>query len=186
MISMLFFLSYLPLFFITDSTANFNKKMEQKQIFKIVIICTTIIVMSILLLELNSLNKAKWNHVAQMIQSLPKNNSLVLIWGSSLPYQWQYVLSSNSEFKDIHFLIGAWSQRTPLNEEIKGKFQINNIYNDLYLKENFYLLANEWQKKLMRVFMLEHYNLNITYDVLSDYSFDNYKFQLLKVRSQRR
>ncbi len=184
--SMLFFLSYLPLFFISNSAEIFSKKKSNILSFKNIIISSIIIVFSISLLKLNSLNKAKSSHVTKMIQSLPKNDSLILIWGSSLPYQWQYVFSSNSEFNDIHFLIGAWTQRTPLNEEIKKKYHIENIYKDLYSKENFYLLASEWQKKLLRVFMQAHYNVKITYDVVSDYSFNDYRFQLLKVKSHPR
>lgn len=180
-LSMLFFISYTALFSISDTIEFYYKKAGHKVFFKYIFISSFILVLSVNLLELNNANKKKIENLKQIIKTLPNNNSLTLIWGSSIPYHWQYVFSSNSEFKNIHFLSGAWQQRSPLNEEIKKKFNIDNIYRNLYTRKNFYLLASESQKDMLQVFMKEHYRVLITYDVLYDYSAYGSPTQLLKV-----
>lgn len=179
-LSMLFFINYIILFSISDMV-SIDKNISERLIFKYIFVFSLCMALLMRLGEQSSTNKdkiAKFKHISTL---LPSNNKLTLIWGSTIPYEWQYVFSTNKEFKSIHFLIGAWEQRSPLNETIKKKFSIQNTYLSLIENGNLYLVVNDYQKNLLTVFFREHYGYDVTYKTIKQFEEYNRKSYLLKV-----
>lgn len=186
MLSMLFFVSYLSVFLTSEVTEYPRKQHAHRKFVFYIFILAFIVVHSMKLFELQIANKERIKIFRQIISILPKKDALTFIWGSSFPYQWQYVFSTNSEFKDIHILIGAWQQRSPLNDAIKKKFHIRNLYKSLSENGKLYLIAIPYQKELLRIFFQEHYHNDIEFETVI--SFNEYKVpsELLKVKIIRK
>lgn len=130
----------------------------------------------------NRYNKLKTKYISLIVSRIPdKPNQLTYIWGSSIPYEWMSVFDSYSMWRNKNIIIGSWLTRTDYNDDIKKKFNINNLDTGLIENRNVYVIANQELKKILAVYMKEHYKKSIYFQ--QEYNFKRYYFdaELLRV-----
>ncbi len=181
-LSLIFYYCYLLIFFISTTAVSFKKTEQDKLLLQSVFLASLLLVLGSSLFAANNTNKKKIENIGKIVETISSDkHNLTMIWGSSIPYEWQSVFSTYNDYKERNFLISSWTQRSPLNNSIKKRFKIDNLYEAIYKNNNVFLIANEYQKKLLKVFIKEHYQQDITFVVVKDYSMYQFKSQLLKV-----
>lgn len=73
-----------------------------------------------------------------------KNQSecLVLTFGADFPYEYQAVLFGKNDYTGLRFFTIGWPQRTPLAEQMKQHFQIENLGQAIATRRDLKLFVN--------------------------------------------
>jgi hypothetical protein len=100
---------------------------------------------------------------------LPRGDDrLYVFWAPGFPFEVLSPLDNLRWLKDLHLLLISWPQTTPINEELKRKFGINDTYAALFERPNVYFLGDPKCVALYRNYVREHYGVDVhlvtTYD----------------------
>ncbi len=169
MLPVLFFAGILIL---TSATGNLEVKFNSistKEAVLYSFFASVVLIMAFKIVAANGMNKEKIANFKSLFSKLPSGNNLTFIWGSTVPYEWQNPLGNLEAMDGKHILIGAWTLRTPYNEEVKRQFGIYDLYVDLYKKSNIYLLASDMQLGMLKMYMMEHYKHRIEFNKINDF-----------------
>jgi hypothetical protein len=87
--------------------------------------------------------------------------------GASFPYEWAPPLSRFHELKEIPVLPFGWNTHSPTHQTMLRHNGIENVYRDLYEKENSYLISSVQFPSHLGRFVKEHFGEEIQFHDLS-------------------
>ncbi len=182
--SIIYILYSLNILALSVGRRDMFQRMYYQQFITILSISVYSVVLYILLISSN-INRQKIQCLSRLVSAVPEN-TFTVIWGDALPYEWQYVFSDNEVFKKRNFLIEAWLQRTPLNEDKHKHFKIKDLYIDLVKKKNIYVAAYNFMQPLLKTYIKEHYGIDTKFEIIKDFHECHQPAQLVKISEVNR
>jgi hypothetical protein len=88
---------------------------------------------------------------------------LCVMWEAALPLDLVSPLDTLDEWSHLPMLSIAWPERTPWQEEIKGKFGITNLARALYERNDVVLIATDTHRALFQTFAQEHFGAQVEF-----------------------
>jgi hypothetical protein len=150
------------------------------------------------MLPVNFLMIRYWNKVNQentlglkeKLQYLsPGRDNLYIVWTGGMAkktYNIAYTspYSDLKEYQNLNLLLTGWSTNSPINERMKARFGIDNVYLSFEENKNIFLVMNNQRRNqdMISTYMMEHYRQKIRFDVVKCVD-DMCMVKLLKVDS---
>ena len=121
-------------------------------------------------LKTNQAVKAAFAEVA------PRDDELVVCWGSCFPFEAILPLDSPHVLGNSRMLILGWTQQSPVNRAMKERFQITDLGQALYANPKIYLVSSDYLNAYYSTFAREHHRVELDWEN----RFDSRQFTLWK------
>jgi hypothetical protein len=103
-------------------------------------------------------------HLYELLEGLsPGDDKLFVCWAASFPYEAIRPFESLRRLGDTHLLVVGWPQHTPLYRRMKDRFAIGDLAQALHRRSDLYLVAHPTYLKVLRRYILEHFETPILY-----------------------
>ncbi len=93
----------------------------------------------------------------------PFGHKLVVCWGPALPFEFLSPLDNLSSWSGLPLVNLVWTQRTPWQETTKRRFDISNLPEAIYRRDDVVLVANPTDLALYQVFAKEHFGADVQF-----------------------
>lgn len=153
----------------------------KRKIVNNIIVSISLLIISLLLINQisilrtwNNMNKTNTIVLKETLKVIPSGrDKLYITWwpGNSLKWQFTYPFSNLDEYQNLIFLNYACLVSSPLNEEIKMRFGINNVFTSFYEKDNVFMILNDDRlyQNMFKQYLLEHYGQKVRFQTVSKY-----------------
>ncbi len=174
--TILSFLIFMPinLKIISNNKINNNVLNKKKNTILIILSLLLVIFGSIFLWRVSNINKIIQKEFIYFTEklSLPIN---YVNKGGSYPFQYYPPYMDISKLKNFSTIGLGWGTAHPANVKIFSELNIQDIHLDLIYKKDLFLITihdiNDSAKDIFKIYMKEHYNLDIGYYLLADLNF---------------
>ena len=133
-------------------------------------------------------------HVAQMAQlqaatsAMPLSaDTLCIYMYDKLPINWISPFAAPRRYAPWPAFATGWSMESPLYTQTLARYRLTNIYRDLYQRPATYLLGDEQDLRMIRIYLREHFAVTVKGRQLAGYHYTNpYDFESLLYRVEKR
>lgn len=115
--------------------------------------------------ELNHMNRLKNAAVVRLMDRLERNftpeseaapSPVFVLWANMFPYRWLPPLSAGSVFGRIDTIMLGWSTGSPLFEASLARHHIDDLYSDLFERDDLFLFAKLRHIEALLDYISEH------------------------------
>ncbi len=93
----------------------------------------------------------------------PFGRNLVVCWGPALPFEFLSPLDNLSAWSGLPLVNLVWTQRTPWQAATKARFEISNLPQAIYQRDDVVLVANRADLALYETFAKEHFGADVEF-----------------------
>jgi hypothetical protein len=116
-------------------------------------------------------NSEKIKRFSRILRQIPqRDEAIIYLWDSAIPINWTSPFDDYSILKKYALAGGGWPQRLEPERELFRQYGVTYLYKDVYEKDNILVIANDEHLTFYHRFMKEHYNINVEFQVLSDFT----------------
>lgn len=116
-------------------------------------------------------NGERRRRILAVLSQLPqREDALIYVGGSSIPLQWLHPFEDYRFIGTFALAGGGWPQHLLPEQELYRRYGILNIFVEAINSDKIYFLATSTQLDNYRQFMNDHYNIQVRYRVVRDFS----------------
>jgi hypothetical protein len=92
------------------------------------------------------------------------DDKLFVYWAAAFPYEGLRPFDSLQSMSDLHLLVLGWPQKTPLHHRMKEHFELGDLAEQLYRRNDLYLIAHPYYLGLYEEYVREHFGAELQYE----------------------
>jgi hypothetical protein len=89
---------------------------------------------------------------------------LFVCWAATFPYEALRPFDGFESMSDLHLLVLGWPQKTPLHRRMKERFDLDDLAQAIYRRNDLYLIAHPYYLGLYEQYVREHYGKELRYE----------------------
>jgi hypothetical protein len=92
------------------------------------------------------------------------DEKLFVCWAATFPYEALRPFDNLQSISDLHLLVLGWPQKTPLHRRMKERFDLGDLAEAIYRRNDLYLIAHPYYLGLYEEYVREHYDAELQYE----------------------